>query len=178
MGIESTDSDPESVLDLDKERIVYEVGGSPRGYLEGLELCLGENGVEHFFDLNGDLVVYADDEKLVEELFESLPDADEVDDDDPDDLAAVVQMTAMWHAVGTLQENPDDADAVLAAAKTADALEKLKLPFGFEKPNWERIVAMSARLRDQLESNDDDAWDDDQIIEAAGDIRAKLQNYV
>lgn len=160
-------------LDLDADKVVYEVGEWPASLQAELADLLGAEGIPYEWDQSGDLVVYADDEERVEGLIEALPDPD--DERSDDGLAVQSALTEMWGAADRLARDPRDPTGVLAAVESAGTLEHLALPFGFTAPVWRHLVSRAGAVRDLLES--DHATDDD-VSAAAAEVRDLLRDRI
>ncbi len=86
---------------------------------------------------------------------------------------------SLWEATGTLAKRPADADAVLAAIESADRLEHIALPFGFESSVWRDIVGKTVALRAALDSSDeDDELSDDDLKEGCRQLHDQLRTYI
>jgi hypothetical protein len=74
-------------LDPDREHSVYEMAGWSDAQQTSLSRQLGVEAIAHEFDVNGDLVIHAEDEERLDEILdvidqEGLVDVDADDDDD------------------------------------------------------------------------------------------------
>lgn len=111
-------------------------------------------------------------------------DADEVeaDEDDGDDvlntgveLDAQAVMSDLFVAADRLRKKATDHEGILTMVDRANDAARMRLPFGFDRKDWESIVEQSTKLRDLIE--DDESADDD--IEAhAAILRGTLRNLV
>jgi hypothetical protein len=153
-----------------------------------LVAALAEAEIEHGWDADGDLVVGAADEARVDAIFERLTDADSGDAanddlpddnfyDDVDDDGLLVQETLSDLFVGAdrLLHNPLDGSAARLVIDGRDQARALRLPFGFERPQWRTILAASDALADSFEPG---GIDDDAIRERAATLRALLRDLV
>ena len=166
-------------LESDRERVVYEVGEWPTSYENALAEALGVAQIPFEWNIDGDLVVYADDEDRVEEILDTLPDPDDPDRDEADALDANSVMTALFLAVKTLADDPRNAHAVLAVSAAAADMERLSLPFGLEAPMWRRMVRRAGELRDALDAEDGpESWSDADVEDAAAQLRDQLARLV
>lgn len=167
-------------LDPEAEKVVYDVSDWDHTMMERLVEALDSVGLRHEFDVDGDLVVLAEDEERVEEVLDGIefPDAlrpdmiAEVDGDQPD---AQDVLSELFVGADRLRRHARDHEGVLglvAAASTAAAME---LPFGFTPTVWHDIVGQATRLRDELEG---DEVGDEEIEAHAGELRDLLRNFV
>ncbi len=167
------------VLDRDRERVVYEVGDWPTSLETALTEALSIAEIAFEWNIDGDLVVYAEDEDRVEAILDTLPDPADPDRVDGEGLDANAVMTALFLAVKTLATDPRNAHAVLAASNAADQMELLGLPFGFEAPMWRRLVRRACELRDALDAEEGpDSWSDEQVSDASTTLRDQLAPLV
>ena len=88
-------------------------------------------------------------------------------------------LSKLWGAVGTLAKRPTDSDAVLAAIDSANRIEHIGLPFGFESAIWRDIVGKTLALRAALDSdNEDDQLSDDELQDGCADLHRQLRAYI
>ena len=140
-------------LDLSQPTMVYELGGLDRKQHARLLRRLGDEGVSHAFDQNGDLFVYEKDEEKVDEVFSGLDEADPEEREfgpgvpgaDPVNI-----MSDLFVAAGRLRKNPNDAKGVVALVETASIVEQMTLPYGLGADIWGSVVDQSTDLSDAL----------------------------
>jgi hypothetical protein len=144
-----------------------------------------EEGDDAEEDADADDEVAAGDADVVAEAADD--DGDEAGDAERDavdrdevlstgiDLDAQAVMTDLFVAADRLRRKAGDHQGVLTMVDRAHDAERMRLPFGFDRNDWESIVDQSGKLRDLIE--DDDSKDDD--IEAhAAILRGTLRPYV
>ncbi|MFN8053093.1 MAG: hypothetical protein U0Q22_16730 [Acidimicrobiales bacterium] len=166
-------------LDKDRTRVVYEVGTWSAAMQTSLAEALDIAEVPFEWDEQGDLVVYEDDEERVEEVLDAMPDPDDPDAVDADGLDVQDILSHLWEATGTLAKKPADPDAVLAAVDSADRLEHLALPFGFDSAVWRDIVGKAVALRGALDGDDEeDEMSDDDLKEGCRQLHEQLRPLV
>jgi hypothetical protein len=123
-------------------------------------------------EVEADAVVAGDDAGAGE------PGGDDAADDvldNGEDLDAQAVMTDLFVASDRLRKKAADHQGILTLVERAGDAERMRLPFGFNRHDWEQIVQQATKLRDLIE--DDDAKDDD--IEAhAAILRGTLRPYV
>ncbi|MGY9081755.1 MAG: hypothetical protein ACKVK3_04045 [Acidimicrobiales bacterium] len=148
-------------LDLSQPTMVYELGELDDDQHTRLLRRLGENGLSHAFDKDGDLFVYEKDEEKIDEVFSGLDEAD------PDErefgqgvpgVDPVNVMSDLFVAAARLRKNPNDAKGVVALVEVASIIEQMTLPYGLGADVWGSVVDQSADLSDVL-SGDDDSGD-------------------
>lgn len=176
LGDGETDS---AVLDDDAEQLVYDLADWDGGRRAQLAEQLHDEGIGHFFDEQGDLVVVVADEERVDALVDALefPDQLDADGDGPGGLDAVEAVSAMFVAADRLTHDPSDSEGVVSLVDASHAAEALPLPFGYSPPVWEELLERAAELRRLLET-DEAVVDDDAVVEAAIRLRSALRPYV
>lgn len=166
-------------LDPDADKLVYELAEWSEHEVALLVDELAEADIPYDFDVDGNLVVLAEDEQEVERLLDSIefPDALEVDDGDEDDGGPEPQevLSELFVAADRLAHNARDHEGVLGFIAAAEAIGSLRLPFGFDPAVWKRIVDGAAELNGALQ---DDAVPDEEVEEKAAEYRALLREYV
>jgi hypothetical protein len=169
-------------LDADLEHTVYEMEGWTAENQTELSNRLGAAGIAHEFDVNGDLVVHADEESRVDEILDEIESrrAERGDDEDGDDSAELVDMdgldvnellSTLFGAADRLRRNARDSQGVLKFLDNAPTLERMRTPFGFEKPAWATVRQSTQALHQLL---DDDESDDDDVRAQAQQLRDLL----
>jgi hypothetical protein len=168
-------------LDSEREHTVYEMEGWTAENQTELSNRLGVSGIPHEFDVNGDLVVHAEDEGAVDEILDDIEargaievDGEEdgsVDAVDLDGLDVNELLSTLFGAADRLRRNARDSNGVLGFLDNAPTLEQLRTPFGFERPAWQALVAQTQALHTLLE---DDDSDDDDVQEQAQTLRDTL----
>jgi hypothetical protein len=164
-------------LDPDLEHTVYEMEGWTAEKQTALSNRLGAAGIAHEFDADGNLVVHADDEPRVDEVLDDIEtrwtedgegDAELVDFDglDVNEL-----LSTLFDAADRLRRNARDSQGVLKFLDNAPTLERMRMPFGFERPAWDGICAATRLLHGLL---DDDDSDDEDIRDRAQQLRDLL----
>lgn len=169
-------------LDPDAEHTVYEMAGWTAEQQTELSRRLGIEGIAHEFDANGDMVVNAEDEARVDELLDELESwaghlAEEGEDGEPidavelDGLDVNDLLSTLYGAADRLRRNARDANGVLEFLDNAPIIERLRMPFGFDRPVWLSVVSSTRELRVALE---DDNSDDDEVQARAQVVRDRL----
>ena len=115
------------------------------------------------------------DEEKVDEIFENL-DVDEDDDgEELDGLEVQAILSDLFVNTDRLARNARDASAVIAFADTAEKLQDIRQPFGFDRNSWSQLRTDSAKLHADLESGDPT---DEQVLEQAAALAARLRPLV
>jgi len=192
--VEQVEVTNQPTLDAEKEQVVYQLEDWPEEKADALATSLGEAGIPFGFDESGDLVVHEEDEERVEPIMDqvdlnfsldgdAIADDDEDEDDDEggddDGLATQDALGEVFVAADRLMHDAKDKDGVLGLVNGANAVAKLRLPYGFAPAVWADIQDRSGALRDVLEGPADaDEGDDDAIKESARELRDVLRQYV
>jgi hypothetical protein len=154
-------------LDPDVEHTVYEMADWSAEQQTELSNRLGIIGVAHEFDVNGDLVVHAEDEERLDAILDDIENAaDDEDGADPVDLDGLdvnELLSELFEAADRVRRNARDAQGVLSMLDTAPTIERVRTPFGFERVTWDGILGLTRSVRELLEDDDsDDADIEDQ----------------
>ncbi len=168
-------------LDPAADKVVFEVGTWPAALQTSLADALTVAELPYEWDEQGDLVVYAEHEEEVEVIIGHLPDPDDAELSADDGIAVHELLDRLFVAAGRLARRADDAAGVVGVVDATGLLERTSLPFGFESPQWRRLVGAAARVRDALEAADPEdpaALDDDELRDAAGELQDLLRQYV
>jgi hypothetical protein len=178
--VHHVDAAAEPALDPDADKLLYELAEWSDEEATRLASELDDVEIPYDFDIEGNLIVLADDEQRVEEILDSIefPDALQPGDDDEadgDGLEAQEVLSALFLAADRLRRNASDPDGVLQLVDAVERVGSMRLPFGFEPRVWDTIVARASELKAAIEG--DEASDDD--IEASADqLRALLSTLV
>ena len=165
-------------LDTDREKVVYEVGDWSAALQQSLADSLVVAEIAYEWDEAGDLVVYANDEDAVETILDAMPDPDEQDTSADDGVEVQAVLGRLWQASVHLARDPSDTTSVVAVADNAEIIEHIGLPFGFEPPVWRHLVELATTLSDGLSATGDEAWEDDQVVEAATAVKDAVRPFV
>lgn len=167
-------------LDLSQPTMVYELEDLTSEQHARLLRRLGEGGISHAFDKNGDLFVYEKDEEVIDELFGALDQADVSEREFGPGLPGVDPVNVMsdlFVAAGRLRKNPHDAKGVVALVKTATQVQQMKLPYGLGADIWGAVVDTSGDLSDALSDGETNLGDDD-IDEMATELHEMMRRLV
>jgi hypothetical protein len=163
-------------LDPEAPKVVYEVSGWSAALQTELVDSLTDAAVPFEWNVDGDLVVHADDEDRVEELLDALPDDEDGGADDGLQLHEVLDR--LFVAADRLGRKPSDARATVDAVESAADLGRMGLPFGFDAPAWERLVGQADGLAAALDGESAEATDDAAVAELATALRTLVSQYV
>jgi len=151
-------------LDLSQPTMVYELGDLDGDQHGRLLRRLGDEGLSHAFDQNGDLFVYEKDEETIDELFEGLDVADVSEREFGPGIAGVDPVNVMsdlFVAAGRLRKNPNDSKGVVSLVETASIVSQMTLPYGLGADIWGSVVDQSGNLSDVLSGEDTEHEDGD-----------------
>jgi len=167
-------------LDLSQPTMVYELDELEDEQHARLLRRLGDEGISHAFDKNGDLFVYEKDEEQVDALFGTLDEADVEEREFGPGVPGVdpvAVMSDLFVAAGRLRKNPNDAKGVVALVETASIVEDMTLPYGLGADVWGSVVDQSLDLSDALSGEDGDLGDTD-IEEMATTLHEFMRRLV
>jgi hypothetical protein len=174
--VEATASPP---LDPDAEKLLYELGEWTETEVAQLVEVLAGEDLAYDFDIDGNLVVLADDEARVEALLDGIefPDALEAEDSSPSEPGPVAYdvMSDLFFAADRLRHHARDHAGVLDLVAAAETIEAMRLPYGFEPAVWKRVVEGAVALRQLMESDD---AEDEEIEAQADEYRGLLREFV
>lgn len=179
-AVEQVEATAVPPLDPDADKLLYELAEWSEHEVAQLVDALAEADVPYDFDVEGNLVVLAEDEQEVERLLDSIefPDALDVDEGGEDDDGGPEPqevLSDLFVAADRLAHHARDHEGVLGFIAAADAIGALRLPFGFEPTVWKRIVEGATELNGALQ---DDAVPDEEVEEKAAAYRTLLRDYV
>lgn len=166
-------------LDLNEPTMVYELEGLDADQHARLLRRLGDLGLSHAFDREGDLHVYEKDEEQVDEVFESLDVADSSEREFGPGVPGVdpvAVMSDLFVAAGRLRRKPTDAKGVVALVEHASTVGRMKLPYGINADLWGTVVDRSGELADVLAG--DRHLENETIAEMADNLHQLLRPMV
>lgn len=173
-------------LDPDSPRLTYEIAEWHSALQTEFTDQLTISEVPYEWDVDGNVVVRASDESLVDEVLEMLPD-DGQDGISSDDGVAVHELlNDLFMRSDRLADRPADAAATVAVMEGASTLEQLATPFGFSSADWKSLVDSVQALRDAIggdataragESEDDHA-SDEEVAQLAAASRDSIRRYI
>jgi len=182
-------------LDPRAAKLVFEVASWPVALQTELVDQLTAAQVPYEWDIQGDLIVRESDEDEVEAVLELLPDPQEeaelqIGELSSDDGVAVHELLdRVFMSASRLVKHPTDAAATVGIVDSSAVLGKLAVPFGFEPPQWQRLVSAAQEVSQALAppSSTSDSADsggpaepatDDQIRELAKLLLDQVRLYV
>ncbi len=161
---------------------MYELGEWTDDEVARLVDALADADIGYDFDVDGNLVVVADDEQRVDALFDTLEFADDAEEKTTRTPTSIEKRPAsdvlsdLFVAADRLSHHARDHEGVLGFVQGRMPISTAcGLPFGFEPVVWKRIVEDSGSLRAALEG---DEVGDDEIEERAEEYRTLLRQYV
>jgi hypothetical protein len=164
-------------LEVDADRVAYELADWPSEELRELEAALDRQGILGEWTEDGELLVYESDEERVDALFEELG------LHGPDDRVALEgeELTGLLNdvllATDRLARDARDPDAVVDTVTGARQVAGVAPPLGFDEHAWEQLSAQLAELGDVLEREDAEA-DDEEVSSRAREIRDRLRQWL
>lgn len=159
-----------STIGPDVSTIVYEINSWPDALQTEFTDQLTISEVTYAWDVDGNVVVDAADEDLVEEVLELLPDPDEFDD--MDGFEAQKRLNEAFRLCDRLASKPGDAAALESLRQVGPVLESMSPPFGFEQSDWALLVEQVSDVATG------DKLSDKSRAKRAKQARKLLLNYV
>lgn len=164
-------------LDLNEETMAYELDDLTDEQHGRLLRRLGDAGISHAFDRDGDLHVYEADEDRVDEVFETLdaPDPSERQFGPGISQDPLSVISDLFVAVGRVRKRPTDAKGRVKVVETTRLVEQMRLPYGMSGDVWAEVVDRSTELSDQLDGSNDEQLNEEELMEMAGELHARLR---
>lgn len=159
------------------ETVTYEVGDWPYGLEDRFIEALIENRIPHQRGYK-EIAVGTTDEEPVDALVETVTAAwedEQPTEEELDGPDAQQVLSELFVSADRLQHDASDRAGTVRFDDAAGLLEKTGLPFGFAQGDWDAVAARVTALRDLLS---DAESTDDQIVEAARDLRSHLRPLV
>jgi hypothetical protein len=174
-----------ALADTEAPQVVFDVSDLDDEVIEEITVALKAEHIDWLLEPSGELVVPAHHALSVEAILEKVdfPDALAADDGDGDndDEAGLVEIDpdrvlgGLFVAADRLARHATDPAGVLDVVVFAQELADAALPFGFDPEVWQSIQSSSASLAAMI---DDDQTSDEQVEQAASDLRSVLRDWV
>lgn len=96
----------------------------------------------------------------------------------PDGLLVHETLSKLRDATAVLSYRPRNSKAVLQALKSADLLEQMGLPYGFDQNEWRNIVGLTLGLRSELQADsDDERLTDEELSDGCAELSGLLERF-
>lgn len=165
-------------LDLpsDVEPVIYEVGDWPTGLEDRFVDALIEERIAHLRGYR-EVTVGVGDEERVDQIVDEVTSEweDEQPDPDSDEPDAQEVLSELFVGSDRLLHDPSDKPATVRFDDAAGLVADMAVPFGFDESDWGTIAELVSTLRERL---DDADATDDEVVEAATDLRTHLRPLV
>jgi len=92
-----------------------------------------------------------------------------------DDLQVNDLLSNAFDSADRIKGNTHDHEAILEFLEAEEVIDRLAMPYGFERDGWDSIRLVLATLRDSLEADDPD---DDVIVADARRVRDALVQII
>ena len=166
------------VQDLDpaEPKVAFEVDGWSGDLQAQLAERLGQGGVPHEFDADGDLVCHEADEEQVELVIDELL-ARVADEglEQLDGLDANALLSSLFTATDRLKKDVHDAKGILGVLEHGRRLAGTATPFGFAATAWTALRDAATTLCDLIE---DEESTDAEVVDLAVRLRDTLQRLI
>lgn len=127
-----------STIGTDVPVLVYQINTWPDALQTEFTDQLTISEVAYAWDADGNIVVDAADEELVDEVLDLLPDPG--DFDDVDGFEAQDRLNRAFRLCDRLSSKPADGSALAELRTLSGLLGSMSPPFGFEQPDWDHLV--------------------------------------
>ena len=144
-------------LDPRVAKLVFVVGSWPVALQTELVDQLTAAQIPYEWDMQGDLIVRESDEEEVEAVLELLPDPEEESElhsselSSDDGVAVHELLDRVFMTASRLVKHPTDAAATVGLVDANSVLQQLAVPFGFEPPQWDRLVSAARAVAEAIE---------------------------
>lgn len=159
-----------SVIAPDVPTLVYEINTWPDALQTEFTDQLTISEVSYAWDEDGNIVVDASDEDLVDEVLEMLPDPE--DFDDVDGFEAQNRLNQAFRLCDRLVSRPAEQSTLEELRQLAPVLGAMSPPFGFEHSDWARLV------EEIIAVSSDEKLSDKSRSKRAKQAKKLLLNYV
>lgn len=156
------------------EEVAYDLSEWDDDQLSALADALEEAGVDHAWH-DDELYVRAEDEQLVDDLFEQVAHPHALPEEDDDGDAGGALLGELFVVSDRLQRDPDEPEAVALLLRLATAAEDSEPPYGLAEEDWDALRERVDTLAEALEVDDPNL---DEVMEAATQLRAAIRPYV
>jgi hypothetical protein len=178
--VEQVETTTLPTLDDDREQVGVDLDGWPEDLVGLLSERLGLLGIPHEFDVDGDLVIHAEDEDAFDEVVDRLTAEAEAGSGEGPELVELdgielnALLTELFVAADRLRRDARDADGVLGFVSHAEKLATARIPFGIDGATWKSVRTRVATLDGLLRAEDGEAAEDDDIRGQARALRDEL----
>jgi hypothetical protein len=156
------------------EEVAYDLSEWDDDQLSALADALEEAGVDHAWH-DDELFVRAEDEQLVDDLFEQVAHPHALPEEDDDGDAGGALLGELFVVADRLQRDPDEPEAVALLLRLANAAEDAEPPYGLGEDDWDSLRQRVDTLAEALEVDDPNL---DEVMEAATQLRNAIRPYV
>lgn len=162
-------------LDPSQSQARHEVGAWSEAFQSYFERQLDLAGIPFERDAHHDVLTHADD---ADQVMAILKDAPGDPGAFPDGLLVHETLSKLRDATAVLSYRPRNSKAVLQALKSADLLEQMGLPYGFDQNEWRNIVGLTLGLRSELQADsDDERLTDEELSDGCAELSGLLERF-
>lgn len=162
-------------LPPDSDKVVFDTTEWSVALQTDVATALAEDDLAYEWDEQGNLTVLAADEEAVSLVLDEVV----ADDDDlisSDDGVALHDLLGIVFTTSSkLVKRPRDAASIVSVVESAELLERLAVPFGFDAHQWKVLVES---VTDLVTVIDVDKVPDEEISQAATLTRDTVRTYV
>lgn len=159
------------------ERVTFDTAEWSVAMQTSVATALAEDDLAYEWDEQGNLAVLATDEEAVSLVLGEITETDDDTISSDDGVALQELLGDVFTSSSKLVKKPRDAAALVTMAGSAELLEHLALPFGFEPHQWKVVVGAVTDLHTVIDV-DADSIIDDQVRQAATLVRDTVRAYV
>lgn len=179
--VAATEGTLQLTLDPEADKLAYDVEDMDGEHVATLLRALLTAGIRHELAADGELFVHEEDEAAVEAILDridfpdELPAQDDTDLDDPDDgLVAQEILSDLFEACDRLANDTRNADALFRVVEGTERIAALPVPFGFDRTEWQGLVAQAEGVKDLVEAARPDQEAVEEHARALRDVLHRL----
>lgn len=162
-------------LDPSQSQTRHEVGAWSEAFQSYLERQLDLAEIPFERDGHYDVLTHAGDADMVMAILNEAPDDPGAF---PDGLLVHETLSKLRDATAVLSYRPRNSKAVLRAVESADLLEQMGLPYGFDQNEWRRVVGLALGLRSELQADgDDERLTDEELSDGCAELSGLLERF-
>ena len=161
-------------LDPDRNQVAYDLSDWDDDTVTLLVERLREAEIDFAWD-GDELFVYADDEDVVDELFDQVSHPDQLDAEPDDGPAGAETLGEIFVAADRLQHDAEDPDGIIGLLEVSKVVGDADPPYGMARTEWAHLGERVASLSDLLQAEEVDG---DAVQAEARDLRTAVRPFV
>jgi hypothetical protein len=132
-------------------------------------------GIPYLWEGDGDLVVREEHAEAVEEILDDVENVEELEEDEAaGDEVPYETLAELFDLADRVTRDPEDPDLCDEFLDVCRSVEASVPPYGFEAQTWAKIKGLTAFLRRELDTGEDN----DTVADGARRLREALRPYI